>query len=274
MKKIILFLLLLASLCAQSQLSVNLGAQKTDLNNGAITIDISYLRSLDTLFGNQDFFVPGKRSFFMVSPDLDINAGTDDAISSIVLKASGLFTTFKTTTSPSGLLTPDFNRTAHTFPISIGVETNAQFNNTNGIFEVGWIPFYQSYSRPSPEWVKRTTFGIFLQAGYKFDLDTSGAGGEANQSEEQEKRGIFRAHGNGGLDTEAIVNIRGLGIGIVGTADAWADIANSAFYYKLEGRARVYLTPETYFDFVISKGSGAPLFNEAVQSGVSVGLKF
>ena len=169
---------------------------------------------------------------------------------------------------------PDFNRTAHTFPISVGVETNAAFNVTNGIVEVGWIPFYQSYTRPSPDWLKRTRFGVFLQGGYKFAEDTTGVGGQENSSEEPNKRGIFRAHGTGALDTEAFITIRGLGVGLVGTADGWADVVNSAFYYKLEGRARIYLTPETYFDFVISKGSGAPLFNEATQGGVSVGVKF
>lgn len=274
MKKILLILLLFGSVVSHGQLTLGIGAQRTALDKSAITIDISYLRSLDSLFGGQDYFVAGKKSFFMVSPEIDVNTGTEDAFSSIILKASGLFTTFKTTTSPSGLITPDFNRTFHSFPISVGVETNATFNNTNGIVEVGWVPFYQSYGRPSPEWVKRTRFGIFLQGGYKFDLDTSGVGGEVNKSEEKNKRGIFRAHGTGALDTEAIITIRGLGVGLVGTADGWADIANAAWYYKLEGRARVYLTPETYFDFVISKGSGAPLFNEATQGGVSVGVKF
>lgn len=274
MKKIILIGLLFVTTIASAQLSLNIGAQRTQLDNSAITIDISYLRSLDSLFGGTDFFVPGKKSFLMVAPELDLQTGTDDALSSIVVKASGLLTTFKTTTSPSGLITPDFNKTVHVFPISIGVESNASFNDINGIFEVGWEPFYQSYSRPSPEWVKRTRFGIYLQGGYKFESDTTGIGGEVSESEEPEKRGIFRAHGTGALDTEAFITIRGLGIGLVGSADGWADIVNSAFYYKLEGRARVYLTPETYFDFVLSKGSGAPLFNEAAQGGISVGIKF
>lgn len=274
MKKIIVILLLLVSVLANAQLSVNIGAQRTQLDKSAITIDISYLQSLDTLLSNQEFFIPGKKSFFMVSPEIDLMTGTDDALSSIIVKASGLFTTFKTTTSPSGLLTPDFNRTYHTFPISLGVETDASFKNTNGIFELGWIPFYQSYGRASPDWVKKTHFGIFLQGGYKFDDDTTGVGGEELATEEPAKRGIFRVHGKGGLDTEAVINLHGLGIGLVGTADAWADAVNSAFYYKLDGRVRVYLTPQTYFDFVITKGSGAPLFNEATQGGVSLGLNF
>lgn len=274
MKKVILIVLLFASVFANAQLSVNIGAQRTSLDKSAITIDISYLRSLDTLLSSQELFIPGKKSFFMISPEIDLMTGTDDALSSIIVKASGLFTTFKTTTSPSGLLTPDFNRTFHTFPISVGVETDASFRNTNGIVEVGWIPFYQSYGRPSPEWVKRTHFGIFLQGGYKFDEDSTGVGGEALETDEPVKRGIFRAHGKGGLDTEAVLNLRGLGIGLVGTAEGWADIVNEGFYYKLDGRVRVYLTEQTYFDFVITKGSGAPLFNEAVQKGLSVGLNF
>lgn len=271
MKKLIVILTMFMGVAAHSQLDVNIGAAKTDLKNSAISIGLTYLRSLDSVFGNNEYFIPGKKSFFMVSPEIDIQTGTADAYSSIVLKASGLFNTFKTTTV-AGLTTPDYNKTFHTFPISIGVETNNQFNNTNGILEVGWIPYYQSYGRQSPEWIKRTDFGLFLQAGYKFNSDSSGIGGQANESEEENQKAILRVRGSFGIDTDRFIKLRGLDIGLVGTADGWGDAVNSAFYYKVVGKIRVYLSDATALDIGISRGSGPPLFNESVQGQVGVSL--
>lgn len=274
MKKILIALSLMITVAAESQLTVELGATKTDLKDNAIRLGITYLRSLDSIFGNQEHFLPGKKSFFLITPELDIQTGTEDAFSSINLKATGLLNFFKTTTV-AGLLTPDYNKTFHTFPISLGVETNNQFNNTNGILEVGWIPYYQSYGRTSPTWIKKTNFGIFLQGGYKFDKDTAGLiGGEVDESLEREKRGIFRVKGSFGVNTDRLVKVAGFDMGIVATADGWGDIVNSEFYHKLEGRIRIFLGANQYLDAVFSSGSGAPLFNEAEQFGVGLTMRF
>lgn len=259
-------------LVAQSQLTVELGAERTDLKKNAITFGITYLRSLDSIFGGQELFVPGKKSFFLVTPELDITTGTEDAFSSIILKASGLWNVFKTHTV-AGLEAPNYNKTFHSFPISLGVETNNRFNNTNGIFEVGWVPFYQSYARNSPQWIKRSKFGVFLQTGYKFNSDSLGVGGEANESEEKEHKGILRGRGLFSVDTDAFIKIGGLNVGLVGSAEGWADIVNNGFYHKLEGRARVYLNPDQTFDVIFSSGSGAPLFNSAFQAGVGISIR-
>lgn len=274
MKKILLALALLITVAAHSQLTVELGATKTDLKDNAIRLGITYLRSLDSIFGDQEHFIPGKKSFFLITPELDIQTGTEDAFSSINLKATGLINFFKTTTV-AGLLTPDYNKTFHTFPISLGVETNNQFNNTNGIVEFGWIPYYQSYGRSSPDWVKKTNFGIFLQGGYKFDKDTIGQiGGEIDESEEQEKRGIFRVKGSAGVNTDRLVKIAGFDFGLVGLGDVWADVVNSSFYYRLDGRVRVYLASNQFFDFIFQKGAAPPTFNGGEQFGVGLTMRF
>lgn len=274
MKKILTVLLLLVTVICQSQLTVELAATKTDLKDNAIRLGITYLRSLDSLFGNQEYFLPGKKSFFLVTPELDIQTGTQDAFSSINLKATGLLNFFKTTTV-AGLITPDYNRTFHTIPISFGVETNNQFNNTNGILEVGWIPYYQSYGRKSPEWIKKTNFGIFLQGGYKFNKDTIGlVGGEVVETEEPEDRAIFRVKGSLGVNTDRLVKVAGFDIGLVGKADGWGDVVNNAFYYRLDGRVRVFLSDVQFFEFVFQKGSAAPLFNDAEQFGVGLTMRF
>lgn len=274
MKKIIISLLLLVTIAGHSQLNVELGAIKTSLKESAIRLGITYLRSLDSIYGDQEHFLPGKRSFFLITPELDIETGTEDAFSSINLKATGLFNLFKTTTV-AGLITPDYNKTFHTFPVSLGIETNNQFDNTNGILEVGWIPYYQSYGRATPTWIKKTNFGIFLQGGYKFNKDTVGLiGGEVDESLEAEKRGIFRVKGSFGVNTDRLVKVAGFDLGLVGTADGWGDVVNSEFYHKLEGRLRVFLTDQYYFDFLVSSGSGAPTFNTRTQAGVGLTMRF
>lgn len=276
MKKILIsILLVITTFAARSQLEVQVGASKTELKNNAIRLGITYLQSLDSVFG-VEHFIPGKKSFFLITPELDIQTGTEDAFSSIVVKASGLFSTFKTTTV-AGLLTPDFNKTFHVFPISLGIESNNSFNNINGVFEAGWIPYYQSYGRSSPDWIKKTNIGIFLQAGYKFNIDTAGSndiGGEIDESLESIDKGILRAKGSAQVNTGQIINIAGFRIGIVGDADVWYDLINSAVYHKLQGELRVFLTDEQYLSFVYSYGSGAPLFNTAEQIGVGVSIKF
>lgn len=274
MKKLLTAILLFMGVVSHSQLTVELGAMKTDLKDNAIRLGITYLRSLDSVFGDQEYFIPGKKSFFLVTPELDIQTGTEDAFSSINLKATGLLNFFKTTTV-AGLITPDYNKTFHSIPISLGVETNNKFNNTNGILEVGWVPYYQSYGRTTPQWVKKTNFGIFLQGGYKFNKDTVGLiGGEVVETEEPDKRGIFRVKGSLGVNTDRLVKIGGLDIGLVGTADGWGDVVNNAFYYRVDGRVRVYLSSNQFFDFVLQKGSGQPLFNDGEQFGVGLILKF
>lgn len=274
MKKIFLALLLLVSTLSYSQLTLELGAMKTDLKNSAIRLAIKYLKTGDSLWGDQEHFIPGKRSFFLVTPELDIQTGTADAFSSISVKATGLFNIFKTTTV-AGLTTPDYNKTFHSFPVAIGIETTNEFNNTNGILEAGWVPYYQSYGRTSPTWVKKTSFGLFLQAGYKFSKDTVGLiGGEVDESLEKEESAILRARGTFNINTDRLVKLAGFDIGLIGTADGWGDIINSEFYHKLEGRVRVFLTDQYWLDFMITRGSGAPLFNQATQGGLGLTMKF
>lgn len=277
MKKLfILSLIALLSLTARSQLEVQIGANKTELRKNALVVAFTYFKSFDSLYGNQEYFVPGKRSFFVITPQADVRTGTEDAFSSITVKASGLLATFKTTTV-AGLLTPDFNKTFHVFPINVGVETNNLFDNINGIFEVGWVPYYQSYGRSSPAWLKKTNIAFFAQAGYKFRRDTTGnsaVGGQIDESSEAPDKAIFRVKGSAGINTDRLVNINGLGIGLVGGADVWYDIANGATYYKIDARGRFFLNDTQFIDFIYQKGSGQPLFNTGDQWGIALTIFF
>jgi hypothetical protein len=274
--KILTLLFLIFSFTAQSQLQVSVGASKTDLKGSALTIAASYINSLDSAWKNQDYLLAGKHSFFLISPEATILTGTEDAFSSIILKASGLLATFKTTTV-AGQLTPNSARTFQTFPMSVGVETNNQFSTINAIAEVGWSPWYQAESRAIPDAIKRTKFGIFLQGGYKFLAAGSRVapeGGQIDESQEAPNSTIFRTKGSFGIDTKALLNVNGLAVGLVGNADVWYDFINSAVYHKIDARGRFYITPVNYIDLIYQKGSGAPNFNQGDQYGVGLTVTF
>lgn len=266
--KLIIFLMLLFPVAAQSQLQVNIGAGKTELRDNAVTIGITYLKSFDSIWRNNDYLFAGKNSLFALTPEVNIQTGTQDAFSNINLKMTGLFMTFKTTTV-SGIETPNTRKVFNTFPVALGMETNNLFNNVNGIIEAGWVPWYQNAT--SSALIRNTKFGVFLQGGYKFHINSDTAvGGAKDESEEIPDRSILRAKGSFGFDTKSIIKINGLKVGLVGSSDVWFDLINSATYYRIEGRGRFYLDQFKYIDLIYQKGSGAPNFNQGDQ--FSLGL--
>jgi hypothetical protein len=270
--KLIIFLMLLLPFAGQSQLTVNLGAGKTDLRDNAVTIGITYLKSFDSIWRNNDYLFAGKNSLFALTPEMNLQTGTQDAFSSLNIKMTGLFMTFKTT-EVSGIATPNTAKAFNTFPVSIGAETNNLFNNINGIVEAGWVPWYQN-ATTSPL-LKNTKFGVFLQTGYKFHIDSNTAkGGGIDGSEELPNRAILRTKGSLAVDTKSLININGLKAGLVGSADVWYDFVNSAVYHRIEGRGRFYLDAVKYIDLIYQKGSGAPNFNQGDQYGVGLTITF
>jgi hypothetical protein len=262
----------------QKPIEVTIGTIKTDLKQNAINFGLSYLKSLDSLWEKQDFLLDGNKSLFLITPDISIKSGNGDAFSSISAKLTGLTMLFDTI-SVAGQVTPNTAKTFHTFPLSLGIETNNKFNVVNGIAELGWVPWYQAASRNTPDFLKRTKFGIFIQGGYKFAVDTTGkqaVGGEIDQSKEKTDNAIFRAKGSFGIDTKSLFHFSGVGVGLVGSTDGWYDFLNSEIYYTIQGKLRLYLTEseDKFFDFQYQKGSGAPNFNQGDQYGIGLTVTF
>jgi hypothetical protein len=267
-----LLLLMLLSFSGKSQLQVSLGAIQTDLKNNAIKVGVKYLQSLDSIWQQQNFIVTGKHSFFLVMPDINVETGTQDAFSSINVKATALLASFKTETVEA-VVTPDLDRAFQTFPFSLGIETNNLFSYVNGIVEAGWVPWYQS--KGSSAFIKHTKMGLFLQGGYKFYVDSSkGNGGQVDESSEPIRGAIFRAKGSFGISSGAIIRVGGFKIGIAGDGDAWYDFMNGEIYHRLSLAGRIFLNSENYFDFGYENGSGAPTFNKGSQWGVGLTVTF
>lgn len=276
------FILLLFCLFHQSKVfgqdvlregkSVKLGLLKTDLKENVINIGIRYWNSLE----KKDLFTSGDKFLFQITPDASIQTGGEDAFSSISVKATGFWMLFNTMEYDS-VITVDTGGVFHIFPMSIGIETNDKLNILNGIFEIGYVPYYQLESVTVPHWIKRTKLGVFLQSGYKFELDTTGVNqvnGEVDESKEEINDPIFRAKASFGIDTKSLINFNYLKIGLVGDADCWYDFLNQEIYYKIEAKVRFYLSGNNYFDLEYQKGSGAPNFNEGEQYGVGLTATF
>jgi hypothetical protein len=254
---------------------VTLGTVKTDLKQNAISFGISYLKTLDSLWEKQDHLLSGEKSLFLITPDVNIQSGTNDAFSSVNAKITGLAMFFQTT-NVAGQITPNTAKTFHTLPMSLGLETNNKFNVINGIFEIGYVPWYQAETREIPEWLKHSKIGFFVQGGYKFKVDSTGntsVGGEIDQSKEKTDNAIFRLKGSFSIDTKPL-KINSLKVGLVGKADGWYDILNKEVYYNLQAKFRIFLTDKNYFDFQYQKGSGAPNFNQGDQYGMGLTVNF
>lgn len=286
MKKTIKFILLTTLLFTNIKvfgqakpIQIDLSTIKTELKQNAISVGINYVKSLDSLFKIQDILNAKKNSLFQITPQFNVQTGTNDAFSAINAKVTGLFMTFRDTTI-AGQKTPNTARGFQTFPVSIGIETNNKINIINGIVEAGWVPWYQTQdNKRTPKWLKSTKFGIFLQGGYKFSVDNTGIssyGGQKDESKEKTDNAIFRAKSSFGINTKSLFRLSGVGVGLVGDADVWYDFLNGQVYYTIQGKVRFYLTQnkDNFFDFKYQKGSGAPNFNEGDQFGLGLTVTF
>jgi hypothetical protein len=259
-------------------LEVSVSTIKSELKQNAISFGIHYIQSLDSLFKEQDINFSLKNGLFQITPEFNVQSGTEDAFSSINIKLSGLLMFFNTTTI-AGQTTPCTECYMHLIPMSFAIESDNTFTNINGIFEVGYVPWYQSpMMKKVPDWVKKTKIGLFIQTGYKFNInpDATLEGGQINESEETVDKAILRAKGSFAIDSKSLFEINGVGVGLVGTVDGWYDFLNSEIYYTLNGTARFYITKgfDKHFDFKYQKGSGAPNFNQGDQFGIGLTMTF
>lgn len=285
MKKGILFILIWLTTSIQTShaqdkpLQLSLGTVRTELKQNAIDFGVKYGQSLDSLFQYQDILFSGKNSLFQLTPEFDVRSGTSDAFSSIDAKLSGLIMFFQNT-EVAGLVTPCTDCYMHLMPVSIGVETNNTFTVVNGILEVGYVPWYQSpMMKKIPQWMKHSKIGVFFQAGYKFNTDTSRVstnGGQVDESKEALGEGILRLKGSVAIDTKSLFDIGGVGLGLWGSADGWYDFLNNEIYYRFQGTLRFFLTQnkDKYFNINYQKGSGAPNFNQGDQFGMGLTIAF
>jgi hypothetical protein len=278
MRKIVLaylFLTIRLFCAAQNELSLDIATVKTTFKNTALGIGIDYLKQ----YNNIDKQVNGKKGFLSITPELTAKIGTSDVFSQLIVKLSGFYLKGKVI-ELEGVKLIDSKSTMHVFPISVGVESNADFTFINTIAEAGYVPYYQGQGNNKiSDFLKLTQISVFLQAGYKNKIDTVKAanivGGKIDESEEQINNGLLRSKVNITLDTKNFFTDKDKpGLGLIGRATWWYDFLNSKTYYRLEGKVRLYLVKNKYFDFTYEKGSGAPNFNQGEQFGAGLSITF
>jgi hypothetical protein len=278
MKKIILMLLLLSHcfFCfAQNELSFDIATVKTASKNTALGIGIDYLKQ----YNNMDKQFNGKKGFLSITPELTAKIGTSDVFSQLIVKLSGFYLKGKVI-ELEGVKLIDSKSIMHVFPISVGVESNSDFTFINTLAEAGYVPYYQGQGNKNvSDFLKLTQVSVFLQAGYKSKIDTVSTanivGGKIDESEEQINSGVLRSKINISLDTKNFFTDKDKpGLGLIGRATWWYDFLNSKTYYRLEGKLRLYLVKNKYFDFTYEKGSGAPNFNQGEQFGAGLSITF
>jgi hypothetical protein len=278
MKTFIAVIIIFASHIVFSQdrpSSLSIQSIKTDLRESAVKMILQYLPIFDSLFSEKEIFASQDRSLFQLTTQFDVQSGSKDAFSYSVLKVSGFLMCFDTI-SVGGIVTPNTAKLFHVLPFSVGLEANKDFSVINGVAEAGYSPWYQQPSVNLWKPLKRTQIGFFLQGGYKFNpgvTTTVSAGGSQDQSKEAIDQVIFRAKGNLSLDTKNILKSKS-GFGLIGGSTLWYDFLNKAFYYRLEGKLRLYLNKDIFYDLVYEKGSGAPNFNQGDQYGMGLTVAF
>ena len=263
----------------QSQpLDISLANIQTVAEEFALQFLINYSENVTDVF-----IVPKEKNWYVdLSPSIHIMTGTEDAFSSIEAKISGNFVNFDTLTVGGIHGVPNSAGFFNVFPVSAGIETNKQFDNINGLLEIGYIPWYQNM-KTLPQIMQNSSVSIFVQGGYKFkssDADSlfSGTGNEI-QGKELTEDAILR------LKTNIEFNLNNnhlksepqtlfLPIGITGKSNMWFDLLNNEIYYNITGMAHLYLQPDKSIDFFYEKGSGAPNFHQGEQFGVGLTLRY
>lgn len=259
------------------------GTLRTEAEAAGIRLLASYAREIS----GADVQRNARHLFVYFTPDIAIQTGDNDAFNGVVAKVTGSlvpvrFITVDTsglpTDGPGGIRTPrtDF---FHTFPFSAGVETDRGFRSLNGIAEAGYVPWFQGVV---PGQLKKLRVGLFVQGGYKAELDTAGQDpkgadlGSADESQEPLDSGLLRLKGSARWAPMVSLGTgdHAFGLGLRGSADVWRDLLNHAWYHRLEATVVFRLAKGRDFELTYEHGSGAPNFNPGDQFSANLAVTF
>jgi hypothetical protein len=253
-------------------LSVTLGALRTEAANAGIRLAADYVEN--TFDKSARVFADANsRNVFLLVPEAHILTGDKDAFQGIVAKLTGLETFFpRDIEIPGGVSMPNLDATIQTMPFAAGVESDGKFKNVDALLEVGYVPWLP------PPFRFRVRPGIFLQGGYKFARGTSPTGtsaGDTDQSSEPGKSGLLRGKQSLVIDSwEWPLLTTPVKFKVMGSADVWEDIVNSAIYHRVTGTFRIIISKDRYWDMKYEHGSGAPNFNRGDQFSTNITVAF
>jgi hypothetical protein len=264
-----------------SPLKLVIGTLRTEAERSGVRLVASFAKEIS----GTDFQGNQKSSFWFFTPDIKIQTGDNDAFNGVIAKATGSLVLSRRihvdengnesddTSLPVALKSDAF----HTFPFSAGFETDRAFRSVNGLVEVGYVPWFQGIV---PSGLKSLHIGVFAQAGYKAEIDTSGAGADAanvgstDQSEEGLNEGIVRFKGSARWAPNFMGKKDGFRLGARGETSGWYDALNRSWYHRIEATIRIGLAEGKDFELTYENGSGAPNFNQGEQFSANLAISF
>ena len=209
-----------------------------------------------------------------ISPDIEVQMGEEDSFNGAILKLTGNFIRFQIT-EIEDIRTPCSTCPFHVFPLSLGLESDRDFENLSTLLEFGYVPFYLK-----SKWKLglKSKIGLFFQGGYKIEIDDEPElkeGGAVITTEEDPDNGIARLKLNAEADIDLFsYSNGGQKVSLVPRVRIWYDMVNSEIYHKYEATLKFPLGKDKTFDLKFEDGSGAPNFNEGAQFSTSLTIKY
>ena len=254
-------------------LSLSIGALRTEAESAGIRLAADYVENTLGKAQTYIFANPNSRNVFLLVPEAHILTGDKDAFQGTTAKLTGLETFFpRNKEITPGIFMPDLDRTIQTVPFAVGLESDGKFKNVDALAEVGYVPWLP------PPWRFRVRPGIFLQGGYKFSRGESPNGssaGDTDQSSEPGSSGLLRGKQSLVIDSsEWPLLTTPVKFKVMGSADVWEDMLNSAVYHRVTGTLRIIVSKDRFWDFKYEHGSGAPNFNRGDQFSTNITVAF
>jgi hypothetical protein len=257
---------------------LSFGTVRTDSDLGAINLYLRYSEQIDEnrMFASieEDDFRVGRGWLTGFSPELLVQTGGEDAFRRVIAKIQGNY--FWPGAMAGSEKKPEKQKSFLRFPLAVGFETDHRFDNLNLIGEVG----YELIGKPvgKNQMIQRPEIGLFLQTGYKFDIEDKGwgeFGGAVDESKEDPDSFILRAALGGSAEIDLFhFNKDKQLVRFLPSGRLWYDIPNTEFYYRLDFILRLALTPDKAFDVRYERGSGEPNFNDGDQISANFTLLF
>ncbi len=265
--------------------SISIGSIRTSAEAAAIGVLAKYAKNV-----SEARIRYGTTNFTAYTPDISIDTGENDSFNGVIAKLQGTRVHFRETCVDENsqivdsslcrdgraLFTPDTTGLIHTFPFSGGIEADRRFDNVSVLAEAGYAPLYLHNDSFFDNLGLSNKIGIFLQAGYRIQVDDTPSpetGGAVDESEEEPDDEILRIRSS--LEWSFKVPVGGLGnLYLEPSATGWYDVANNEFYHQVQAKLRVNVTNDISFDLTFEDGSGAPNFNTGDQFSANLTLTF
>jgi len=201
---------------------------------------------------------------FSFQPEVKLEMGsTISVFNGVMLKLTGT-ALFFSTEEFEGLKLPDLNKVMHALPVSLAVETDGKFRDVGTLIEVGYVPIHLKQGRKF-RLGDNFQWGIFVQAGYKFQTSKSNSLSVINDRQTALGRIKTIIKFEQTLFDKAAVVL---------DSEGWFDLINSRWYYKAAGSIRITILPGKNLEFKYQRGSGAPNFIDGNQFGANLVLDF